>query len=81
MKSSFEKNSFFDKKELSDNYWFKIGEELYQERGKIPDPLEIRAAVIIKALDLPSAFYSAIETEPLTKKELIPKKIKLLLNI
>jgi hypothetical protein len=78
MRSYFEKLPFLGRKELPSDYWFEIGNKLYQERGKIPDPLEIRAAAIIKALGLPSGPYSAIEIDPQTKQRVNPERDKII---
>ena len=46
---------------LTQDHWFKVIERLYdQESGEIPDSLQIRAAAIISALDLPTGQYSDI---------------------
>jgi hypothetical protein len=76
MKLHFEKPSL--PQELPSDYWFEIGNKLYQERGKIPDPLEIRAAALIKALDLPSGPYSAIEIDPQTKQRVNPERDRII---
>jgi hypothetical protein len=58
----------------SENYWFETLEKIYREAGKIPDPLEIRAQILIDAFGLPSGPYSAIEIDPKTKERINPKK-------
>ncbi len=79
MKQLFEKLIPLDKeKELPDNYWFEIGRKLYQESGEIPDPLQIRAEAIVKALNLPSGPYSAIETDPQTKERVNIEKDRII---
>jgi hypothetical protein len=78
MKSYFEKLPFFGRKGLLEDYWFEIGKKLYQERGKIPDPLEIRALAIIKALGLPSGPYSAIEIDPQTGERVNPERDRII---
>jgi hypothetical protein len=66
-------------KRFTENYWFELGERLYRESGGIiPDPLQIRAQVLIEALDLPSGPYSAIEIDPKTKRRVNPKKDRII---
>jgi hypothetical protein len=48
-------------KSLPYDYWFRIAEKLAKESGRVPDPLEIRAAAFISALGLPSGETSALE--------------------
>jgi len=50
-----------EKERIPENYWFEIGKELYERLGQIPDPLQIRAQSIVKALGIPSFPYSSIE--------------------
>ena len=74
-----EKDIFFRKrKELPEDYWFKLGKELYKKYGEIPDPLQIRSQVLIKALGLPSGPYSAIEIDPQTKIRVNPEKDRII---
>jgi hypothetical protein len=54
-KESSPKTSFLE------GHWFKVAERLYEESGQIPDPLQIKAGVIIRALGLPSGEVSALE--------------------
>jgi len=58
----------------SENYWFETLEKIYREADKIPDPLEIRAQILIDAFGLPSGPYSVIEIDPKTKERINPKK-------
>jgi hypothetical protein len=74
-----EKEIFFRKrKKLPEDYWFKLGEELYKKYREIPDPLQIRAQALIKALGLPSGPYSAIEIDPQTKRRVNPEKDRII---
>jgi len=63
---------------VSEDYWFEIGRELYEKLGKIPDPIEIRAAALIKAIGLPEGPYSAIEIDPKTKRRVNPEKDRII---
>jgi len=66
-------------KRFTENYWFELGERLYRESGGIiPDPLQIRAQVLIEALGLPSGPYSAIEIDPKTKRRANPEKDRII---
>jgi len=54
---------------LPENYWFQRIERLCKERSKseersrIPDPLEVRAAILLDAFGIPYGPYSAIEVD------------------
>lgn len=62
--NSFEKFQ----KEAPKNYWLEIVKKLMmKEKDKLLDPIEIRAALLIEALGLPSGPYSALE-RPKTKE-------------
>ncbi|MBI3632313.1 MAG: hypothetical protein HY225_02600 [Candidatus Vogelbacteria bacterium] len=54
------KESIKEYKPLGENHWFKVAERLYKEAGKVPDRLEIRAAIILEALGLSSGETSAL---------------------
>jgi hypothetical protein len=74
---------FFRKKpeKLHENYWFEVVEKLYEKSEEIPDPFQIRAEILIKALNIPSGFYSALEVLPSPSKEkerIDPKKDKII---
>jgi len=69
---------FRKRKELPEDYWFRLGEKLYKESGEIPDPLQIRAQALIKAFNLPSGLYSAIEIDPKTKERINPEKDRII---
>jgi hypothetical protein len=74
----FGKKKELPKKELPEDYWFRLGERFYRESGKIPDPLQIRAQALIEALGLPSGPYSAIEIDPKTKRRINPEKDRII---
>jgi len=75
MKEFFEKERTSKKEipieneKISEDHWFKIGEELYKKLGEVPDPLQIRAQAIIEAFRIPSFPYSSIEKGERGKKE------------
>jgi hypothetical protein len=48
---------------LPENYWFQRIERLCKERGKTPDPLEVRAAILLDAFGIPYGPYSAVEVD------------------
>ncbi len=55
-----------------EHYWIEIVERLSKERGKVLDPIEIKAIAILTALEIPLGPYSAIElsrTEESIKKD------------
>jgi len=83
-------NKFFSKlfkraetglnKSLPYDYWFRIAEKLAKESGRVPDPLEIKAAAFISALGLPSGETSALEVNE--KGERInPKKDRIIAEL
>ncbi len=64
-----EREITIEEKKVPGDYWFKIGRELYEKLGKIPDPLQIRAQSIVKAFRIPSFPYSSIERKEEKEKE------------
>jgi hypothetical protein len=75
---NFFQRFFRKRKELPENYWFELGKRLYRESGKIPDSLQIRAQALIDAFGLPLGPYSAIETDPKTKRRVNPEKDRII---
>jgi len=69
MRKSFERPKILKQENVLEDHWFKIGEELYEKLGKVPDPLQIRAQAIIEAFRIPSFPYSSIEKGERGKKE------------
>lgn len=61
---------------IPEDHWFKVAERLRKESGEIPDPLQIRAALIIEALGIPSSQYSALSQERYKAKPEELEKIK-----
>ena len=47
--------------ELSEDYWLKIIEKLWEQSGEIPDPITIRAETICRGLQFPSGHYSTVD--------------------
>lgn len=64
-------------KEIPKDYWFKIAQNLYQKSGEIPDPLQIRSAILISALELPSGSYSALEISK-ERKRINPERDRII---
>jgi hypothetical protein len=79
MNNKFEKPSkkFFTKESLPKDYWFQIIQKLCEERGRIPDPLEIRSAILLDAFGIPYGPYSAIEVDK-EGKRINPEKDRII---
>ena len=69
MRKFFERPKILKQEDVPEDHWFKIGKELYEKLGEVPDPLQIRAQAIIKAFGIPSFPYSSIEKGERGKKE------------
>ncbi len=53
---------------LPEGHWARIADRLAHESGRVPDPLEIRAAAIISVLGLPSGETSALTVDSKRKR-------------
>ena len=70
MNNKFEKPSEkpSTKELLPEEYWFQIIQRLCEERGRIPDPLEVRSSILLDAFSIPYGPYSAIEVDKKGKR-------------
>lgn len=66
------KNSRPNFESLPENYWYsEAAKNIWQKSGEIPSALEIKAAAILKALNLPWGESSAIESSEAKKDRII----------